>query len=55
MLKHIMLIQLTYASRTFKTLVPKYSRSASFNPYTISPNTLNAFFDEIKKNAAWIG
>ena len=33
----------------------KYSRSASFDPYTMSPNTLNAFFDEIMQNAAWIG
>ena len=33
----------------------KYSRSASFDPYTMSPNTLNAFFGEIMQNAAWIG
>ena len=33
----------------------KYSRSASFDPYTMSPTTLRAFFDEIMHNAAWIG
>jgi hypothetical protein len=33
----------------------KYSRSASFDPYTMSPTTLRAFFDEIMNNAAWIG
>ena len=33
----------------------KYSRSASFDPYTMSPTTLRAFFDEIMQNAAWIG
>ena len=33
----------------------KYSRSASFDPYTMSPSTLHAFFDEIMQNAAWIG
>ena len=32
----------------------KYSRSASFDPYTMSPNTLRAFFDEIMHNAAWL-
>lgn len=33
----------------------KYSRSASFDPYTMSPTTLRAFFDEIMHNAAWLG
>lgn len=33
----------------------KYSRSASFDPYTMSPTTLRAFFDEIMYNAAWLG
>ena len=33
----------------------KYSRSASFDPYTMSPTTLRAFFDEIMHNAAWVG
>ena len=33
----------------------KYSRSASFDPYTMSPTTLRAFFDEIMLNAAWMG
>ena len=33
----------------------KYSRSASFDPYTMSPSTLRAFFDEIMHNAAWLG
>ena len=32
----------------------KYSRSASFDPYTMSPTTLRAFFDEIMLNAAWV-
>ena len=32
----------------------KYSRSASFDPYTMSPPTLRAFFDEIMHNAAWL-
>ena len=32
----------------------KYSRSASFDPYTMSPTTLRAFFDEIMHNAAWL-
>jgi Sensors of blue-light using FAD len=33
----------------------KYSRSASFDPYTMSPTTLRAFFDEIMQNASWLG
>jgi Sensors of blue-light using FAD len=33
----------------------KYSRSASFDPYTMSPTTLRAFFDEIMHNANWLG
>ena len=33
----------------------KYSRSASFDPYTMSATTLRAFFDEIMHNAAWLG
>ena len=33
----------------------KYSRSASFDPYTMSPTTLRAFFDEIMHNGNWIG
>ena len=33
----------------------KYSRSASFDPYTMSPTTLRAFFEEIMNNAAWLG
>ena len=33
----------------------KYSRSASFDPYTMSPSTLRAFFDEIMTNATWLG
>lgn len=33
----------------------KYSRSASFDPYTMSPTTLRAFFDEIMHNADWLG
>jgi hypothetical protein len=32
----------------------KYSRSASFDPYTMSPTTLRAFFDEIMQNANWL-
>ena len=32
----------------------KYSRSASFDPYTMSPSTLRAFFSEIMHNAAWL-
>ncbi len=32
----------------------KYSRSASFDPYTMSPTTLRAFFEEIMHNAAWV-
>ena len=32
----------------------KHSRSASFDPYTMSPTTLRAFFDEIMQNAAWV-
>ncbi|MBC7719992.1 MAG: BLUF domain-containing protein [Chitinophagaceae bacterium] len=32
----------------------KYSRSASFDPYTMSPITLRAFFDEIMSNGAWL-
>ena len=32
----------------------KYSRSASFDPYTMSPTTLGAFFDEVMHNAAWV-
>ena len=33
----------------------KYSGSASFDPYSMSPTTLRAFFDEIMHNAAWLG
>ena len=32
----------------------KYSRSASFDPYTMSPTTLRTFFEEIMHNAAWV-
>jgi Sensors of blue-light using FAD len=32
----------------------KYSRSASFDPYTMSPRTLREFFDEIMQNASWL-
>ena len=32
----------------------KYSRSASFDPYTMSPGTLRSFFDEIMQNASWV-
>ena len=32
----------------------KYSRSASFDPYTMSPTTLRAFFAEIMHNATWV-
>jgi hypothetical protein len=33
----------------------KYSRSASFDPYTMSPTTLRTFFEEIMHNASWLG
>ena len=33
----------------------KYSSSASFDPYTMSPATLRSFFDEITHNASWLG
>ena len=33
----------------------KYSRTASFDPYTMSPTTLRSFFDEIMLNATWLG
>jgi hypothetical protein len=39
---------------TNRAIYLKYSRSASFDPYTMSPNTLNAFFDEIMRNGSWI-
>ena len=32
----------------------KYSVSSSFDPYTMSPTTLRAFFDEIMQNAEWL-
>ena len=32
----------------------KYSRNASFDPYTMSPDTLRGFFDEIIQNASWV-
>ena len=32
----------------------KYSRSASFDPYTMSPTALRAFFDEVMNNANWL-
>ena len=38
-----------------RSIYLKYSRSASFDPYTMSPTTLRAFFDEIMQNAAWLG
>ncbi len=38
-----------------RTIYLKYSRSASFDPYTMSPTTLRAFFDEIMHNAVWLG
>ena len=37
-----------------RTIHLKYSRSASFDPYGMSPTTLRAFFDEIMANGAWI-
>ena len=38
-----------------RSIYLKYSRSASFDPYTMSPTTMRAFFDEIMQNAAWMG
>jgi hypothetical protein len=38
-----------------RSIFLKYSRSASFDPYTMSPTTLRAFFGEIMHNAAWLG
>ena len=32
----------------------KYSRSASFDPYTMSTTALRAFFDEVMNNANWL-
>ena len=32
----------------------KYSRSASFDPYGMSPATLRAFFDEIMTSGTWL-
>ena len=40
---------------TNRAIYLKYSRSASFDPYSMSPTTLRAFFDEIMQNAAWVG
>jgi hypothetical protein len=40
---------------TNRAIYLKYSRSASFDPYGMSPTTLRAFFDEIMHNAAWLG
>lgn len=37
-----------------RSIYLKYSRSASFDPYTMSPTALRAFFDEIMHNAAWV-
>ena len=37
-----------------RSIYLKYSRSASFDPYTMSPTTLRAFFTEIMHNAAWV-
>ena len=37
-----------------RTIHLKYSRSASFNPYGMSPATLRAFFDEIMANGTWL-
>ena len=37
-----------------RSIYLKYSRSASFDPYTMSPTTLRAFFAEIMHNAAWV-
>jgi hypothetical protein len=56
-----MLIQLTYASRTFCVFTPadlasilKYSRSASFDPYGMGSDMLQAFFNELLANGEWI-
>jgi len=38
-----------------RSIYLKYSRSASFDPYTMSPVTLNAFFEEIMQNGSWVG
>ena len=32
----------------------KYSRLASFDPYSMSSGTLHAFLDETIANAAWV-
>ena len=32
----------------------KYSRSAIFDPYTMNPTTLRAFFDEMVNSSTWI-
>ena len=39
---------------TNRAIFLKYSRSASFDPYTMSPTTLRAFFDEIMHNGTWL-
>lgn len=38
-----------------RTIDLKCSRSASFDPYTMSPTPQRAFFDEIMQSAAWVG
>ena len=38
-----------------RSIYLKYSRSASFDPYTMSPVTLNAIFEEIMQNGSWVG
>ncbi len=32
----------------------KYASSADFDPYSMSPGTLRAFFDEVVQNARWL-
>ena len=43
------------AQESNRMIYLKYSRSASFDPYTMSPVTLRAFFDEIMQNGNWLG
>ena len=43
------------ATQESRALFLKYSTSADFDPYKMSPSTLRAFFSDILNNVRWLG
>lgn len=43
------------ATQESRALFLKYSTSADFDPYKMSPSTLRAFFSDVLNNVRWLG